>query len=159
MTKLLYSVAMISLILSRWKDKEKTKTALKKAWKSFTNIFPQISATLVLIGIILAILTPEQISALLGENSGVFGLALAIGIGAIALIPPYVTYPLVATLLQSGAGYLLITGLVTSLTMVGVLNLPVEMKYFGKKTALLRNALGVIHSIFLALLMGVLFHG
>lgn len=63
--------AVLGLLISGFKSKEKTKAALKKAWNSFANIFPEISATLILIGIILAILTPEQISSVLGDGSGV----------------------------------------------------------------------------------------
>lgn len=159
MTTVLYVTAVLGLLISVFKSKEKTKAALKKAWNSFANIFPQISATLLLIGIILAILTPEQISSVLGDGSGVLGLLFSIMIGAVALIPPYVTYPLASTLMQSGAGYVQVSGLITSLTMVGVLNLPVEIKYFGKKTAFWRNGLGVIHSIFVAVLMGAFFYG
>jgi len=39
--------------------------------------------------------------------------------------------------------------------MVGVLTLPLEMKYFGVKVSLMRNALSFIGAIVIGLLMGI----
>jgi uncharacterized protein YoxC len=47
-TYVLYALALIGLTLSLFKDKNKTKMALKKAWKSFENILPQFLSILVL---------------------------------------------------------------------------------------------------------------
>ena len=62
MTKVFYIIAILSLIISFFKSKEKTKMVLKKAWKSFENIMPQFLAIILVIGIMLSVLTPEQIS-------------------------------------------------------------------------------------------------
>lgn len=51
----LYGVACVFLLLSFIKDRQKTKKALKKAWKSFENIMPQFLGVIVLVGIILSI--------------------------------------------------------------------------------------------------------
>ena len=82
-TAILYGVAGTGLILSFFKDRTKTKMALKKAWKSFENILPQFLSVLVIIGLALAILTPEQISRFLGSDSGLFGILVALLIGGI----------------------------------------------------------------------------
>jgi hypothetical protein len=54
-------------------DRQKTKKALLKAWKAFENILPQFLSVLIIIGLALAVLTPEAISRLLGTDSGIFG--------------------------------------------------------------------------------------
>lgn len=95
-TAILYGVAGTGLILSFFKDRTKTKMALKKAWKSFENILPQFLSVLVIIGLALAILTPEQISRFLGSDSGLFGILVALLIGGITLIPGFVAFPLAA---------------------------------------------------------------
>ena len=76
-TVLMYIVAYGLLVLSFIKDKKKTFLALKKAWKSFENILPQFLSILVIIGIMLAVLSPEVISGLIGEKSGWLGMLLA----------------------------------------------------------------------------------
>ena len=58
---------------------------LKKAWKSFENIMPQFLSIILLIGVMLAVLTPEQISMFLGKESGIMGVIMAAFIGAITL--------------------------------------------------------------------------
>ena len=41
-TYILYALAIVGLVLSFFKDRQKTRMALKKAWKSFENILPQL---------------------------------------------------------------------------------------------------------------------
>ena len=69
-TAILYGIAGAGLIASFFADRQKTKKALMKAWKSFENILPQFLSVLVIIGLALAVLTPETISKLLGSGSG-----------------------------------------------------------------------------------------
>lgn len=119
-TKLLYGAAITWLVLSFYKDKEKTKIALKKAWKSFENILPSVLTVLLLIGFILALLDTETISGLLGVDSGIIGMALAAAVGCITLIPGFVAFPLAASLLAAGAGYGQIAIFISTLMMVGL---------------------------------------
>ena len=102
----MYIVTFVLLIFSIIKDKRKTFLALKKAWKSFENILPQFLSILVIIGIMLAVLSPEVISGLIGEKSGWVGLLIASLIGSITLIPGFVAFPLASVLLQNGAGFM-----------------------------------------------------
>jgi uncharacterized membrane protein YraQ (UPF0718 family) len=130
--------------------------ALKKAWKSFENIMPQFLAIIFIIGIMLSILTPDQISQFLGSESGWIGVIIAAVIGSITLIPGFVAFPLAAALLKSGAGYMQIAAFVSTLMMVGIVTIPVEIKYFGKRATIIRNVLAFIFSLIVAALMGVL---
>lgn len=156
MTTTLYVFAFIALSASFIKSKEKTKLALRKAWKSFENILPQFLSILIIIGIALAILTPEQISRLLGNESGWIGVIIAAVIGSITLIPAFVAFPLAAALLGSGAGYMQIAAFISTLMMVGIVTVPMEMNYFGKKATIIRNLSAFIFSLVVAIVMGVL---
>ena len=138
-TMILYVLAVVLLGISFFKDKKKTKMALKKAWKSFENILPQFLSILVIIGIMLAVLSPETISKLIGQQSGWFGMILAALIGSITLIPGFVAFPLASALLKNGAGFMQIAVFISTLMMVGIVTMPLEIKYFGKKATFLRN--------------------
>ena len=153
-TIILYCVTGLLLALSFAKDRKKTKAALMKAWKSFENILPQLLTVLLVIGIMLTFLDAPTISRLLGAESGALGLAIAALVGSITLIPGFVAFPLAASLLKAGAGYAQITMFVTTLMMVGVVTLPMEIKYFGRRLALRRNALALVFSVVLSLIMG-----
>lgn len=154
MTLLFYILAIIALIISYMKSKEKTKMVLKKAWKAFENILPQFLVILFIIGMMLAVLTPEEISKVLGKEAGIYGVIGAAFIGAITLIPGFVAFPLAAILLRNGAGVTQIAAFVSSLMMVGIVTMPVEIKYFGKKVTFYRNGLAFIFSLIVAFVMG-----
>ncbi|WP_313567997.1 permease [Acetoanaerobium noterae] len=155
MNIILYSLAIILLATSYLKDKSKTKKALKKAWKSFENILPELLVIMLLIGVLLAVVDHELISSLLGESSGWFGVILASIIGAITLIPGFVAFPTAALLLKGGAGYMQIAAFVSTLMMVGIVTLPVEVKYFGKKISYVRNVLAFMFSFIVAIVVGM----
>lgn len=154
-TIILYVLAIGLLFLSFLKDRNKTKMALKKAWKSFENILPQFLSILIIIGIMLAVLSAETISKLIGQQSGWFGMVIASFIGSITLIPGFVAFPLASALLKSGAGFMQIAVFISTLMMVGIVTIPVEIKYFGKKAAILRNVSAFIFSYIVAIAIGV----
>lgn len=151
-----YVFVFILLLLSFINDKKKTKMALIKAWKSFENILPLFLSIILIIGIMLSILSPQVISKLIGQQSGWTGIILAAVIGSVTLIPGFVTFPLAAALLKSGAGIIQIIVFISTSVMVGVVTLPIEIKYFGRKVTYLRNLLALIFSFGIAFLMGVL---
>ncbi len=155
MTATLYVIAILALSASLLKSKEKTILALKKAWKSFENILPQFLSILIIIGILLTVLSPEQISKLLGKESGWYGVLIAAVIGSVTLVPGFIAFPLAAALLKSGAGYMQIAAFISALMMVGIVTIPVEVEYFGKKAAAVRNIAAFVFSLFVALVMGV----
>ncbi|MCC5910399.1 MAG: permease [Clostridiaceae bacterium] len=154
-TVVLYVLAIVLLLLSFAKDKVKTKMALKKAWKSFENILPQFIAILIIVGIMLAVVSPEMISRLIGGQSGWIGMLIAAVIGAITLIPGFVAFPLAAALLNSGAGFMQIAVFISTLMMVGIVTIPVEISYFGKKATFLRNSMAFLFSFIVAIVIGV----
>ena len=154
-TILLYILAITALGISFFKDKKKTRMALKKAWKSLENILPQFLSILIIIGLALAILSPETIKNLLGTNSGIWGVLGAALIGSITLIPGFIAFPLAAALLKNGAGYMQIAVFVSTLMMVGIITLPLEIKTFGKRAAIVRNISAFIFSLIAAFVIGV----
>ncbi len=153
-TVILYCLAGIGLAVSFFKDRGKTKKALLKAWKSFENILPQFLVVLIIIGMALAVLSPQTISNLLGTRSGVWGILAAALLGSITLIPGFVAFPLAAALLKNGAGYMQIAAFVSTLMMVGVITLPLEMKTFGKRASIIRNVAAFVFSLIAAFVVG-----
>ena len=111
---IMYIIAILFLALSYYKDKKKTKMALKKAWKSFENILPQFLGVIMLVGVLLAAFDAEFISKIIGEQSGWAGVFLSAAIGAITLIPGFIAFPTAALLLQNGAGYMQIGAFVST---------------------------------------------
>jgi len=153
-TYVFYGAAGLLLVLSLVKDRKKTKTALLKAWKAFENILPQFLAILFVAGILLAFLTPDTISRFIGRKSGWWGVVGAALVGSVTLIPGFLAFPMAALLLKNGAGAMQIGAFVSTLMMVGVITLPVEIKYLGRKVAYLRNLMAFGFSFLVALVIG-----
>jgi uncharacterized membrane protein YraQ (UPF0718 family) len=150
-TLILYIAAIALFALSALKDREKTKKALLKGLKSLEGILPQLIAVLVAVALILAVFNAATISRYLGAASGWMGVVIAALVGAITLIPGFVAFPAAGELLRSGAGVLQIAAFVSSLMMVGVITLPMEIQYFGKRAAIARNAIAFVFSFVAAL--------
>lgn len=153
-TYVLYGLMSTLLIVSLAKSREKTRLALKKAWKSFENILPQFLVVILTVGVMLALMNAALISKLIGAESGIMGIILAAVFGSITLIPPFVAMPTAAMLLDSGAGYMQIAAFISTLMMVGIVTLPVEIKYFGKKVSILRNLFAFLFSFLVAGFIG-----
>lgn len=154
MNTFLYGITLVLLIISFYKDKIKTKKALKKAWKAFEKILPEFLVVITLVGVLIAVLNPQVISRIIGADSGWLGVVLATLVGSVTLIPGFIAFPTAALLLEGGAGYMQIGAFISSLMMVGFITIPVEMKYFGRKTAFMRNGLAYVFSYVVALVIG-----
>lgn len=152
-TIILYGISITLLIISLIKDKEKTKKAIKKGFNSFKKIMPMLIPLFIIVGVVLSVITPDMIKSLLGENTGIVGVVIGLVIGSISFMPPFVTFPLGAELLDSGAGYPQVAAFVTTLMAVGLVYWIAETKYFGKKSTILRNALAFVASGIVALVV------
>ncbi len=152
--KLFYILATVLVGISFFKDRNKTKIALMKAWKSFQNILPQMLGIITSVGIIIAFLNPERISSIIGSSSGWFGVILAAIVGSLTLIPGFVAFPTAAILLENGAGYMQLGAFISTLMMVGLMTAPMEIQFFGKKSTILRNSLAFLFSLIVAFVIG-----
>lgn len=151
---LLYGLAFLGLGLSFFKDRGKTKMALKKAWKALEGILPQLLGIILLVGIMLSFFNADTISGIIGSRSGWWGVVLSAVVGAITLLPAFIAFPVADLLLKNGAGYMQIGAFASSLMMVGVVTIPLEIKYFGKKATFSRNILAFLFSFLVALIIG-----
>ena len=70
-------------------------------------------------------------------------------------LPGFLAFPLAKSLVLLGAGTEQIAVLVSTLMMVGIVTMPLEIHYFGKKTAITRNILAYLASFLIALVIGV----
>lgn len=151
----LYVMAITLTIVSFIKDKEKTEKALKKGWTAFENILPTVLSVMAVVGITLSLINEEVIVVVIGPNSGVIGILISIAVGSITMMAGFVAFPLGAVLMEKGAGVAQIAGFISALMMVGLITIPLEIKYWGKKVTLMRNILGIIVSFIVAIVIGL----
>jgi len=149
-------IALILLLFSAVRSKSKTIKSLKIALKTFFRIFPTIIIIVVFIGFLLGFLPPEIISAVVGDQAGFLGVLTAAVLGSVLFIPALISFPLAASLLKGGASIMSVAAFITTLTMVGVVTLPLELREMGKKITILRNIFSFIFAVIIALIMGAI---
>lgn len=146
-------ITAMFVIISFIVDWQKTIIGIKKGLIQFIKILPTLLSVIVFVSIVLYFVSDELLMEYLGENAGWKAYISAALIGSVSLIPGFIAYPLAGFLLKSGVSYAVIAVFITTLMMVGVLTIPIEAKYFGLKTTLLRNALSLIGAIIVGAIM------
>lgn len=153
-TLFLYAAAAAGLLYSYLHDRQKTKKSLMVAKKAFFNIFPEFSAILLLIAIVLTLVPPATIQMLIGGQSGFSGMAVTSLVGSVTLIPGFIAFPLAKSLVDAGAGITQVVVFISTLMMVGFVTAPLEMRYFGRRQTLLRNSFAYLYSFIVAIIVG-----
>lgn len=150
------SFSAIIVLISFLLDKKKTIMGFKKGMNMFRNIIIPFLNILILVSLLLFITPPKMIVEYLGADSGMVGFTIAALVGSVTLIPGFISYPIAATLLRQGAAYSTVAVFMTTLMMVGIVTLPLEIKYFGKRVAVLRNIFNLGISIIIGILIGII---
>ncbi len=156
-TYIIYGLAIVLIIVSSFKDLSKTKKGIKKGMKSFLKLLPVLLPLFLFIGILLAIVTPDFISSLLGEDSGIAGIILGLFLGSITFMPPFVAYPLGVELLSNGGAYPQVAGFLVTLMSVGLVYFAAESKFFSKKAAIYRNLISFVGAIIVILIVWMVY--
>lgn len=146
---------LIFLGISLAKDKVKTKQALKMALGMGKGMVASILSIVFAIGLILTLLPPTEIAAFLSGQSVLLATIGGALLGTITLVPAFIAFPLVGTLVNAGVSVIPSVAFLTTLTMVGIVTFPLEKKAFGVKFTAIRNGLSFLFAIAIALVMGV----
>ncbi len=149
----------ITIPLTVWsliKDKKKTFKSMNKSKGMMKSMMGEIVAIIFLIGLVLSFIPPESIESALGSSNVVVSTISAALAGSVTLIPAFVAFPLVGSLVDSGASIVPAVSFLTTLTMVGLVTFPLEKQEFGLKFAVTRNGLSFIFALIIAFSMGVI---
>lgn len=154
-TILFWIIAVILFVFSLVKSKETTVDAMKKSRRMMGSMIGEIVAIIFMIGLVLTFIPPETIKTVLGTSSTYISSFFSALVGSVTLIPAFVAFPLVGSLVDVGASIVPAVAFLTTLTMVGIVTFPLEKKEFGTKFAILRNLFSFGFAIIIALVMGV----
>ena len=155
MTYIIILTAILTLVSFLF-DKKKTWKGIKKGAKQFINILPALLSVIILISIVLYFVSDKVLMDYLGANAGIGAYFSAAILGAVAILPGFIAYPLAGILVKSGVSLSVIAVFITTLKMVGLLTLPIEKKYFGLKVSLMRNALSFVGALIVGIIMALI---
>lgn len=148
--------ALICLAASLFKSREKTGWALKIAFNALKRLGPSVLAIIAVIGLIVGFVPPKWIASVIGGDKGVLGVVIAALLGAVLFIPGIIAFPLARSVMDMGAGLTAVAAFITTLTMIGIVFLPVEIKELGKRFAFIRNGLSIVTALVVAFLIGLI---
>lgn len=149
-------VAIVGLLFALYTDWDRGIRSLKRGLFAFIRILPTVLTIVVIIGLLLGFVPPEMIRQFVGGQSGVGGLFLTGAMGSVLHIPSIVAFPLAASFQEMGAPISIVAVFVTTLTMIGVVTLPLEVRELGWRFAALRNGLSFVGALLIAVVMGVI---
>ncbi len=108
------------------------------------DLTPLLLGVFIIVGFAEELVPREFIAQLLGGKSGMRGILLASGLGMLTPGGPFVSYPLVATLYQAGAGIGPLVAFVTAWSLGSVSRLPLEVGIVGIRLTAIRLASSLI---------------
>jgi len=148
----------VLVIISFIIDRKKTIKGIQKGLKQFLKILPTLLSVIIIISIVLFFVSDKFLMEYLGKEAGLGAYISAAAIGSVSLLPGFIAYPLAGILVQSGVSYSVIAVFITTLMMVGILTIPIEARYFGLKTTIIRNTLSFIGAIIVGTLMAFTYY-
>ncbi len=146
----------IAVIASLIADRRKTLAGVRRGLRMFVTLLPTLAVVLVAVSLLMAAVQPATLERWLGGGGGPVSFVVALLVGSIALIPGFVAFPLAGVLKDQGATTAVLAAFITTLLMVGVVTLPIESRFFGRRIAVWRNVLAFGGAAVVALVMAAI---
>ena len=105
---ILYLITAVLVGVSLLVDARKTGRALRIARRRFLKTAPAFVVMPALVSVILHLLPDHLLLAVLSPDRNGLGLASALGLGSVSIMPGFVAFPLCGILLQRGALYIVL---------------------------------------------------
>lgn len=129
----------------------------KIAQKTLINMWPLLIIAFVMAGFIQVAIPPELIKSWLGAQAGLRGVLIGSVVGALIPGGPYVAFPIIASVVNAGAGLGTAVAFITSWAMLGIGAIPFELAIVGSRFMFLRLALVLVIPVLSGILANMFF--
>lgn len=126
------------LLIGYFKGQGQHLSGLKSGLNMTVEILPLLIMAFIVAGMVQVLLPQHLLSRLLGEESGIRGILIGTVAGCLTPGGPFVSMPIVAGLLRSGAGAGTMVAYLTAWSLLGVHRLPLEVGILGWQFTLIR---------------------
>ncbi|TFG50178.1 MAG: hypothetical protein E4H33_00705 [Anaerolineales bacterium] len=143
-TLILWAIAFVLLVVSWRKGTDTIKKGFNLAWITTKQNALLIFLAFIIVGFV-NILSPEElVQTWIGPGSGWRGIASAEFLGMLLPGGPYVVFPIIAILVQAGAGLAPVITLITSWSTQSLLTVSFELPFMGWRFTLIRWGIGLL---------------
>ncbi|UCD84577.1 MAG: permease [Deltaproteobacteria bacterium] len=133
-------LAVILLYLGYQKGQGQHVSGMKSALNMTVEVLPLLVFAFIVAGMVQVLLPRELLSRWVGMESGMRGILLGTVAGGLSPGGPYVSLPIVAGLIRSGASVGTMVAFLTGWSLWAVSRMPMDIGILGWKFALIRLA-------------------
>ena len=133
-------LAIALLFMGYFKGQGEHIAGMKSALRMTVDILPLLVFAFIVAGMVQVLLPRELLSKWVGVDSGMRGILIGTVAGGLAPGGPYVSLPVAAGLLRSGASVGTIIAFLTGWSLWAFARLPMEVGILGWKLTLIRMA-------------------
>ncbi len=152
-------IAIALLIIGYQKGGGEHILGLKSAGNILLQIIPLLIFAFIIAGMIQVLVPTEMISKWVGAESGFRGILIGTAIGGLTPGGPFVTLPIAAGLLRTGASIGTLVAFMTAWSLLAFTRLPLEVGLLGWKFTLIRLACTFFFPLVAGLIANKLFSG
>jgi len=133
-------IAIVLLVIAYQRGDGEHILGLKSAGNILLQITPLLIFAFIIAGMIQALIPTEMISKWIGAESGLRGILIGTVVGGLMPGGPYVSLPIAAGLLRTGASIGTMVAFLTGWSLWAITRLPMELGLMGWKFTLIRLA-------------------
>ena len=143
-TIIMGSIAIVLLYIGYQRGGAEHIAGLKITGTLLIEITPLLVFAFIIAGMVQVLIPQELISKWVGPESGLKGVLIGTVCGSFTPSGPFVSMPIGAGLLQSGASIGTVVAFMTAWSLLGISRMPLELGIMGWQFTLIRVASGVI---------------
>jgi len=133
-------LAVTLLVFAYLRGKGEHLEGLKRTKDMVIEVLPLLIFAYIVAGMVQALLPKDTVSHWLGKESGLRGIMIACIAGGVTPGGPFVSLPLAAGFLRSGAGIGTIVAYLTAWSLWAAGRLPLELGLLGPRLTMIRIA-------------------
>jgi uncharacterized membrane protein YraQ (UPF0718 family) len=132
--------AIVLLFIGYYNGEGQHISGMKSAYNMTIEILPLLIFAFIVAGMVQVLIPQDLLSSWVGEESGLRGILIGSVAGGLAPGGPFVSLPIAAGLLRSGAGVGTMVAFLTGWSLWALTRLPMEVGILGWKFTLVRLA-------------------
>ncbi|HSW35505.1 MAG TPA: permease [Candidatus Limnocylindrales bacterium] len=154
---IILAAALFFFALSRKDDSH--KKGIKSGASLFYSYLPLLTMAFLAAGLLQVVIPASLIEYWLGAGAGWRGILIGSATGMLVAAGPYISLPIFASIMQSGAGVGTTVALLTSWCVMSFSKLPFETALLGPRFTLARISLVILIPVIAGFLAQLLFSG
>lgn len=143
-TLILVAFAVLLAVIALRRGGDTLMHGVQIGWTTLKRTIPVLLLAFIIVGFVNALEPQAVVRTWIGPGSGLQGVFIGTLAGMLLPGGPYVVFPLIATLYQSGAGLGPTLAMITSWATLALLTVTFELPFMGWRFSLIRVGLGLL---------------